>query len=265
MFLLLPPSEGKAPGGAGPPVGTRPALSTPELVAPRRVLLAALRQAARDDPEALARGLRLPTSVATAALAADVAATRAPTMVALDRYVGVVYQGLAAAEMSPAVRRRADEHVLVFSGLWGVVRGGDLLPDYRVPAAGSVPGLGGVTRHWRGPLAKALPAIVGAAPVLDLRSSDYLALWRPGPELRPQVMTVRVLAARGAGSGRVVGPVSYHAKWVKGQLARHVLASRRTFSQARSAVEDAAAALGLNVVDTGSDQAPSVDLIGQYP
>ena len=82
------------------------------------------------------------------------------------------------------------------SGLWGVVRGGDLVPDYRVPASGTVPGLGGVDRalarrRWR----TAMPALVGDQPVLDLRSTDYRGMWRPGPELRG--------AGRGgAGAGR---------------------------------------------------------------
>lgn len=232
---------------------------------PRRVLLAALRQAARHQPELLARGLKFPSSVSTAALSADAGASRTPTMAALDRYIGVLYQGLAAGDLTPAARRRAEQDVLVFSGLWGVVRGGDLVPDYRVPASGSVPGLGGVTKHWRGPLASALPELVGNAPVLDLRSGDYLGLWRPGPDLRRQVLTVRVLAAREAGGRRLVAPVSYHAKLVKGQVARHVLMSRRTFVQATSAVEDAASALGLDVVDTARSGAPSVDVIGTYP
>jgi hypothetical protein len=153
VLVLLPPSEGKAAGGDGPPVGRRPVLSTPDLARGRSDLLDALRRAARTDPAALARGLRLPAGVAAAALAADARARTAPTMAALDRYTGVVYQALDVASLTPAARRRAEELVLVSSGLWGVVRGGDLVPDYRVPASGTVPGLGGVTAHWRVPLA----------------------------------------------------------------------------------------------------------------
>ena len=265
VFLLLPPSEAKAAGGDGPAVGARPSLSTPGLREPRRVLLSALRQAVKDQPEELARGLKLPSSVAGAALTADATASRAATMAALDRYVGVLYQGLAAWQMSTAARRRADEQVLVLSGLWGVVRGGDLIPDYRVPASGSVPGLGGVAAHWRGPLSTELPSLIGSAEVIDLRSSDYRALWRPIPELRRQVLTVRVLAARGTQAQPVAGPVSYHAKLIKGQVARDILIARPNHRGAREAVEHAAAVLGLKVVDAGDAAAPSVDLVGKYP
>ena len=197
VLVLLPPSEGKAAGGDGPPVGRRPVLSTPDLARARSDLLDALRRAARADPAALARGLRLPAGVAAAALAADARARTAPTMPALDRYTGVVYQALDVASLTPAARRRAEELVLVSSGLWGVVRGGDLVPDYRVPASGTVPGLGGVTAHWRAPLAAAMPAVVGDHAVLDLRSTDYSGMWRPTGELAERVVAVRVLAAAG--------------------------------------------------------------------
>ena len=118
--------------------------------------------------------------MAAAALAADARAASAPTMPALDRYTGVVYQALDVATLTPAARRRADGLVVVTSGLWGLVRGGDLVPDYRVPASGTVPGLGGVAAHWRAPLAAALPELVGDQSVLDLRSTDYRGVWRPG-------------------------------------------------------------------------------------
>jgi cytoplasmic iron level regulating protein YaaA (DUF328/UPF0246 family) len=262
VLVLLPPSEAKAPGGDGPPVGRRPVLSTPELAVPRAVLLAALRTAARTDRVGLVAGLKLPASVAAAAIAADVRATSAPTMKALDRYRGVVYQALDPASLSRAARRRAEDEVLVTSGLWGVVRGADLVPDYRVPASGTVPGLGGVSAHWRPALADSLPRLVGDRPVLDLRSTDYRGMWRPGPELRDQVVAVRVLAERGTGSRRTTAAVSYHAKYVKGRLVRHLLTARRRPTDPMTAIADAAAALELRVAVTSHG---SVDLVGRYP
>lgn len=261
MLVLLPPSEGKLAGGDGPPVGRRPVLSTAALAPTRSALLAALRRSARTDRAALAGGLRLPASSAVLSLRATLAAGSAPTRPALDRYTGVVYQALGASTLSPGARLRADGSVLVMSGLWGVVRGGDLVPDYRVPASGTVPGHGGVTAHWRRPLAAAMPDVVGDQPVLDLRSTDYQGLWRPGPALRDQVLAVRVLARRPSGQ---VGPVSYHAKWVKGLVVRHVMSSRRRYADPLDAAADAAAALDLELVDTSTATERSVDLVGAY-
>ncbi len=227
--------------------------------------MAALRSAVRADPAGLAAGLRLPASTAAAALRADARAASAPTMPALERYTGVLYHALAVGSLSTGARSRAEEQVVVLSGLWGVVRGGDLLPDYRVPASGSVPGFGTVAAHWRPHLARALPLLVGEEGVLDLRSTDYLALWRPSPPVADQVLTVRVLAEGAAGGRRTA--VSFYAKHVKGQVVRHVVSARQDASEPETAVREAAAALDLRVewaaARVGGGRA--LDLIGRYP
>jgi cytoplasmic iron level regulating protein YaaA (DUF328/UPF0246 family) len=263
VLLLLPPSEAKSAGGSGPALGDRPVLSTPELAAPRQRLAAALRRAARTDPTRLAAGLKLPPGLADAALAADRSVSTAPTRPALDRYAGVVYAALDVASLTPAARRRAEREVVVLSGLWGVVRGADPVPDYRVPASGVVAGIGSVTTHWRAPLAEALPGLVGDEPVLDLRSGDYRAMWRPVGGLRDQVVAVRVLAERGTGAHRTVGPVSHHAKTVKGLVVRHLVSGRCRHRDPMAALADAADALDLRVVDTSSGPVRSVDLVGR--
>lgn len=258
---MLPPSEVKTPGGSGPALGRRPQLSTPALAGARAELTAALRRA---GTAALAAGLRLPDGLAAAALSANRAVATAPTMPALDRYAGVLYAALDVPTLTAAARRRAAEQVVVFSGLWGVVAGGDLVPDYRVPAGGTVPGLGGVTAHWRGPLQEVLPLLVGDRPVLDLRSSDYGAMWRVSAAMCDQVVAVRVLAERGTGGRRTTGPVSYHAKSVKGLVVRHLVAARRAHGEPMAALSDAADALGLRVVDTSTPRARSADLVGPF-
>ena len=130
-----------------------------------------------------------------------------------------------------------------------------------MPAAGTVPGHGGVAAHWRRPLAAAMPGLVGDQPVLDLRSTDYRAMWRPASDLREQVVAVRVLAERPTGA---VGPVSYHAKWVKGLVVGHLVRSGRTYADPMVALAEAAEALELRVVDTSTATDRSVDLVGRY-
>jgi cytoplasmic iron level regulating protein YaaA (DUF328/UPF0246 family) len=54
------------------------------------------------------------------------------------------------------------------------------------------------------------------AVIVDLRSSDYAAMWRPDREVARRVITVRVLSPTPSGRLAVV---SYASKLAKGQLA----------------------------------------------
>lgn len=258
MLILLPPSEAKTPGGTGPAVGPLPALSTPGLAGERAALVHALTAAVSSTPKELAVGLKLPPARVEAALEANRRVSRAPTRPALDRYAGVLFASLDAPSLPPSARERAARSVVVVSGLWGVVRGDDLIPDYRVPASGTVPGIGNLTSYWREPLAVTMPALLGDEPVLDLRSTDYRALWRPRGACRDQVVAVRVLSRRPDGR---VGAVSHHAKTVKGLVVRHLVTSRRSQRDAMVALQSAAGALGATVVDTSTRTSRSADLV----
>lgn len=236
MRILLPPSEGKQPGGRGraltaQPSGNRPTRPTAqaeaigELARHRAELLAALGRLL-DRPDA-ADTLLLPPSVAESALAINRRAPTAATLPAMRRYTGTVYQGLAVASLSPAAARLARTSLLIFSGLLGVSRGGDPVPDYRVPAKAVLPGIGVAGTFWRPRLAGLLPALLDSGPIVDLRSSDYAAMWQPVPRSRPaeRLISVRVLSPTPSGRLAVV---SYRSKLAKGRLAAALLERQAT-------------------------------------
>lgn len=213
--MLLPPSEAKHAGGRGRPLADR--LPHPTLGAARDRVLTALEGLVAGPPAAAARALLLPPATVQAALAANAAARRGPTLPALRRYAGIVYDGLAACALDEAETRLAARSTLVFSGLLGVVSGDEAVPLYRVPAKAVLPGLGVAGTFWRAVLDDALPALLGrSGAVVDLRSSDYAAMWRPDPRTAARVITVRVLSPLPSG-GR--GVVSYPSKFAKGLLA----------------------------------------------
>ena len=228
MRILLPPSEGKQPGGRGraltaEPAGNRSASTTEaagELARHRAELLAALGRLL-DQPDA-ASALLLPPSVAESALAINRRAATAPTLPAMRRYAGTVYQGLAVTGLSPAASRLAGTALLIFSGLLGVSRGGDPVPDYRVPAKAVLPGIGVAGTFWRSRLAGLVPPLLDSGPVIDLRSTDYAAMWQPpaGSELDGRLIGVRVLSPTPSGRLAVV---SYRSKLAKGRLAAALL------------------------------------------
>lgn len=219
MHLLLPPSESKRPGGRGRSLralGGQAGDHRSALQAARSAVLEAVRILVSGDPDAAAAALALPPGVAAAALAADAAVLDAPTMPALRRYTGVVYDGLALDDLTATEQRLARRSCFVFSGLFGVLRGDEPVPDYRVPAKAVLPGLGVAGTWWRPVLTEALRPVLARGLVVDLRSSDYRAMWRPDGPTAGRTVTLRVLSPVPRGG---YGVVSYTSKLAKGRLA----------------------------------------------
>jgi cytoplasmic iron level regulating protein YaaA (DUF328/UPF0246 family) len=189
------------------------------------VLLRALGEQV-ERPDA-AQALLLPPSVAAAALASNRRAASSGTRPAVQRYAGVVYEGLAVDQLSAAAQRLARRELLVFSGLFGVLRGGDPVPDYRVPAKAVLPEIGVVATSWRPVLSEALPGLLDRGPIIDLRSTDYGAMWQPAPhsDEAKRLIGVRILSPTPAGG---VAVVSYPSKLAKGRLAAALLERRAT-------------------------------------
>jgi hypothetical protein len=216
MFILLPPSEAKVVGGDGPVfVVDGPLAATRRVVLTEAAALCAKASAAKTPrgKSTAAAALKLPPGELHDACLHNALIFGSPTLPALDRYDGVVYQGLDAGSLSAAARRVADQSILIFSGGLGVVRGADMVPWYRIPASARLPKAGTVASRWRPALASYLPTLLRGAFVVDLRSSDYAGLWKSS-----SVLAVRVLQRRPSGVGEQV--VSFHSKLVKGRLAR---------------------------------------------
>ena len=215
MRVLLPPSEAKTSGGSGRPLAGRAA--HPVLGTARDRTLDALEELLQQPRDAVARALLLPPGVVDETLASDALVRSSPTAPALERYAGTVYDGLAFAQLPPDRRRVLGRSVLIFSGLFGVVRGDEAVPAYRVPGKAVLPGIGVAATYWRPVLDTAMPQLLGRGHglVVDLRSGDYSAMWRPRGSSARQVITVRVLSPLPNGGWGVVSAAS---KFAKGRL-----------------------------------------------
>ncbi|MEU7002944.1 peroxide stress protein YaaA [Nonomuraea sp. NPDC046570] len=203
MLILLPPSEGKASQGNGPPLGE---LSFPALAKPRERVLKTLMRVSKGRGALTTLGL---TEGLAPELAKNLALREAATLPAAELYTGVLYDNLGLATLSPAARARAEESVLIFSGLWGVLRISDRVPPYRLSMGVALPSVGGLAAYWRPKLAKELDRLPGL--VVDMRSVTYTAAWQPGG----RAVAVRVLR-----DGKVV---SHMAKATRGEIARALL------------------------------------------
>ena len=217
MLLLLPPSEGKAVGSRGAPLDLD-GLSFPELAATRRRVIDALVEAsARDDALEV---LGAPKGAADR-VAANVDLWTAPTLRAADLYTGVLYDALGLDSLDAAAKRRANRRLVVISALFGALHPKDRVPSYRLSMGVDLPGVGPLAAAWREPLDAVLPAAAGHRLIVDLRSSTYVAAWRPGRDLAER--TVQVHVVRDGPGGRTA--VSHMAKHTRGLVARDLLAS----------------------------------------
>ena len=238
MLVLLPPSEGKAPGGRGAPLDLE-RLSHPSLNPVRATVLDAVQTAAQTDPGGLQAALGCPAGE----VEKDALLSTSPTLPALRRYTGVVYEALSYGSLSAGGRRRANSALRVASALFGLLSPTDRIPAYRLSGGTSVPGLGSLASVWRPALEPELAAHRGL--VVDLRSGPYAALARA-----PHAVQVRVL--RESEGARTV--VSHDNKHTKGLLARVLC------EQGARGVADVVAA-GERVADLVEVEGQRVDLV----
>lgn len=240
MNVLLPPSETKAPGGDGPALALA-GLGFPGLNQRRADLIAAV-TAVCADPVAARTALGVAASK-DAEIVATAGLRTAGTRPALHRYTGVLYDHLDVAGLPPAARARAAERLLITSALFGLVRGGDLIPAYRFSAGSRLPGCGPVAAIWRPALAPVLAGLDGL--VVDLRSGAYAA-FAPAPG----AVTVRVLSEAVPGDPASRSVVSHFSKAAKGRLARALVATRSSVEDVPALIRVARRA-GLRVERTG--------------
>jgi cytoplasmic iron level regulating protein YaaA (DUF328/UPF0246 family) len=212
VLVLLPPSETKHPGGDGGPLDLT-ALTAPELTGVRTELVEALVKLAGDLPTArTALGL---SPNQDDEIARNAALWTSPTLPALQRYTGVLYDALGVGTLTRAQRARADRRLAVGSALFGLVGAGDRIPAYRLSAGSALPGLPTLRALWKPALAPVLATTDRL--VVDLRSGSYAAL---APV--PGAVTLQVLSERPDGTRSVV---SHFNKAHKGRVARLLAAT----------------------------------------
>ena len=240
MIVLLPPSETKRDGGTGPPLRLD-ALSSPELGPVRTALVAELVALSADRPAARkALGISAAQDVE---IDRNAALLSAPTMPAIERYTGVLYDALDIGSLSAASASRARSRLAVGSALFGLLRAGDAVPAYRLSAGSKLPGGATLASRWRPVLEPVLARAAARELVVDLRSGSYAALGR-----LPGAVYVDVVAEDGDGRRSVV---SHFNKAHKGRLAR-VLASSRAEPDDAGGVATLARRAGLRVERKGN-------------
>jgi len=221
MLFLLPPSETKAAGGGSLAI-QQVALTFGALNAARDKVYAALAKISA-KPKIGPKVLKLsPKQLGD--LEVNMAVQSAPTMRALERYTGTLYDAIhcgasgSDSQLSDEAWRRAKESVLIQSSLFGLIPATDLIPNYRLSASVALPGAS-LKTIWPAahePVFRRL----NQGLVVDLRSKAYVAL-APIPADVPAVW-VEVVSRESDGRLRAL---NHFNKRAKGLFIRAVLSA----------------------------------------
>ena len=223
FLLLLPPSEGKAETGNQ----SRP--WTPQLGAFGAVLETSRAQIVnqlRKDKGGTQKLLGVSGDHLTRAQSCNMQLIGAPCLPAWQRYTGVVWDHLDLSSLTATQRNAFIKRIIVPSGLLGLVRADDHVPDYRLKMGARLAPFGTMSKFWNETITDALVAVVKKRAVVDLLPNEHRAAinWNK----LDNVVRVDLVSH----SGAVVG--GHNAKAAKGLLARHLLAS--TNSEVRRTV-----------------------------
>lgn len=241
MIVLLPPSETKRSGGDGPPLRLDD-LAHPALNLVRRELVDEL-VALASEPDACRRALGI-SPAQDGEIERNATVLSSPTLPAITRYTGVLYDALDVASLRGAAADRARTRLAVGSALFGLLRADDRIPAYRLSATSKLPGSGTLAARWRPVLEPVLAELADTELVVDLRSGSYAALGKV-----PGAVHVDVLAEHSDGRRTVV---THFNKAHKGRLAR-VLATTRSEPGDAAAVAAVARRAGMHVERAGNE------------
>lgn len=237
MRIVLPPSETKRDGGNSFPLDVS-ALSFASLHPTRRKLVNALVALSRDETASL-KALKLGPKGAPEVVR-NRQLKKSETMPTIERYTGVLYDGLDALTLSADERARANERVLVHSALFGLIGANDPIPAYRLSHDSKLPGVS-LKHAWSAKNS----AVLGSLDefILDMRSEGYVEL---GPAPAGSVF-LRVVTRGEHGQVRAL---NHFNKKAKGEFTRSLLTLAENPSS-REELIDAARELGWTL-ETGA-------------
>lgn len=225
FIILLPPSEGKQPGGNpfAPDMFDYRTSNTfnyfNELNPQRRKLINGLQDIIRGGEADLEAIFGVKGDLLEQAIKADLEIYDAPLISALDRYSpGVMYKAMDFAGLPTGAQRRLLENGIIFSGLFGLLRPDDLIPDYRLRMDASLPEIGNVRSYWKPHISPVLNRRVEGRFVWNLLPGVHREAWDDAHTYE-QSVSVRFL-------DEVDGelrPVTHNVKPLRGQLVNFIV------------------------------------------
>lgn len=130
------------------------------------------------DEDTLAEVFGLDGPMLDEAIEIDSEIYDAPLMSALDRYSpGIMYAAMDFANLPTGAQRRLLENGVIFSGMFGLLRPDDLIPDYRLGMDVTIPGIGPVAEYWRTRISAILNENMKGRWIWDLLPDLHRSVW----------------------------------------------------------------------------------------
>lgn len=137
----------------------------------------------------------------------------------VETFRGDIYSGLRALDFTPAQKAFAQEHLVILSGMYGLLRPYDAITPYRLEAAYKLPTepYENLYEFWYDRIARQLPK---SGPIINVTSVEYEKLIMPYIN-KDRVITPKFLSVVKPGSAPKF--VAVHAKIARGAYARWLI------------------------------------------
>lgn len=131
-----------------------------------------------------------------------------PTMKAIQRYNGVAFEAIDYNNLQTNAQNFIDDHVLIYSNLFGILRADSMIPDYKFKQGATLPH-SDCEKYFQKHLKDLLDTYLGDE-ILDLSAGYYLKFYKP----IGKVITFKFLK-----EGKIV---SHYAKYYRGDTVRQI-------------------------------------------
>lgn len=176
------------------------------------------------SPKDLEKTMKISPALAkkTQLLVAEWTMEEAFQSLAIDSFIGDIYSGLQALNLSDSDREYADKVLYILSGLYGILRPYDGICPYRLEMGYKLPSakFSNLYRYWGDSLATCLPK---EGLIVNLTSGEYgeaiLPFINEKRVVSPQFLTVN-------SKTKEPGFVAVHAKIARGTFARWLIKNR---------------------------------------
>lgn len=175
MKILLAPSETKKSGGD---LSFTPNTLLFEALLPHRTKLlhAYINVLQKGDIPTLSKMFGLKKEADILAHKKDI--IHELTMKAIERYTGVAFDYLGYEKLDEKTQHYIDNHVILFSNLFGPIRASDLIPEYKLKQGEAVSDIK-TEKFYHEHSAQLMESYLAEDEILDLRAGFYDKFYKP--------------------------------------------------------------------------------------